>query len=155
MFGDMDRQVQQFNVLYDVEVVGWRESKFANVSGVNLVGDRFVHTLGWQKLTKLSRMAFLSTTSGLLATIGLLLRRLHDIAGRRLGGVRRVLRRLRQLQFQFSNAFRQIVDLLGLLGIPPSQIRNHVVLARHEANNSNILKSTNCHFLPSDSDRLG
>ena len=88
MFGDMDRQVQQFNMLYDFEVVGWRESKFANVSGVNLVGDFFVHTLGLQRLTKLSLMTFLSATFGLLTTIGLLLRRLHDIAGRRLGGVR-------------------------------------------------------------------
>ena len=79
MFGNMNWKIQHFHLLYDFEVVGCRESKFANVRGANLIGDFLIHTIRRQRLTKLSLMTFLSTTFALLAAIGLLLGWLDDI----------------------------------------------------------------------------
>ena len=78
MLGDMNRQSQQFNMLYDFEFVRGRKSKFAHVSVVDLVGDLFVDTFGRQWYAKLSLMALLSTAFGLFTTIGLLRGWLRD-----------------------------------------------------------------------------
>jgi len=127
----MDWEVKQFDVLDDFELVGWRELELAQLSLVDLVENLFVNTLGRQRFTQLALVPFLPTSLGFLAMIGFLWRRLHDIAGRRFRGVRRVFHRLGKLEFQVGYAFLQPLDGLRLCVDNPTQIRDNVVLASH------------------------
>ena len=116
VFGHVDRQVEQLDVLDDFELVGWRELEFANIGIFDFVENLFVDPLGRQRLAQLSLVAFLSAPFGFLAPIGLLRRRLHDIARRRFRRVGRVFQRLGELQFQFGNAVILPLDLLSQIG---------------------------------------
>jgi len=87
-------------MLDDFKLIGWRKLEFSNACIVDLVENLFVNALGRQQLAQFSLVPFLTTSLGLLATIGFLWRRLHDIAGRRVRrvrGVRRVFQRLGKL----------------------------------------------------------
>ena len=79
----MHRQVEQFDVLDDLELVGRREFTIANFRLIDFINKRFVDTIRRKRLTQLAFVALLAALLRFLAAVGLLLRWLDDVTGRR------------------------------------------------------------------------
>jgi hypothetical protein len=82
----VDRHVEQFDVLNDLEVVGGRQSEPLCFGVIHFVLDGFVDTFGRQRLAKFSRVPRLCPLLPLFgsASFLLLVRRLDQIARWRL-----------------------------------------------------------------------
>ena len=50
VFGDMDRHVQQFDMLDNFKLVGWSQVVFSYIGVVDFIGNPFIHTLWWKRL---------------------------------------------------------------------------------------------------------
>ncbi|GEM_PF-2474849 len=80
----MHWQIQQFNVLNDLELVGRCESLSTNFSIVDFINKRCVDTLRLKPLAELALVTLLAAGFGFPAAIGLLFQGLDDVARRRL-----------------------------------------------------------------------
>jgi len=80
---DRHRQVKQFDVLDDRELVGRSEFTIANFSLIDFINERFVDAVRRKRLAQLAFVALLAALFRLLAAVRLLLRWLDDVTGRR------------------------------------------------------------------------
>ena len=90
MFGDMDRYVEQFDVLNDLKLVGRRKVPSANFRVGHFINERLVNSLGRQRQAERAFSARLATPFPTLASrlpAVTPFRRFDDIARWRLGRV--------------------------------------------------------------------
>ena len=80
MSSNMNRQIEQFDVLPNFEIIGGRQLACENVGGIDFIRDLFIHTLWRQRFPHLFFVSLLPAPPGLSASIQLFRGRFDDVA---------------------------------------------------------------------------